>query len=211
MSLIEPIIDREFARARLQRRPFPRLRSLCKWLARAVSRLLTGRAAGRARWRLELLWLPHYYISLEQDVQDRRVRAAVLVGGHDRRAVLCDLAGVSRRAAADQERFQPELDQTEALRIARRAILEAALRRPGWQRPPATPPSLHVELVHYPFWVYYYECRRQRLGVAMLDALTGKPTGPAVKTALLAALAGASAQPQTTASEREGEARVTKM
>ncbi|GMQ80508.1 MAG: hypothetical protein BMS9Abin04_509 [Planctomycetia bacterium] len=192
VSCIKPEIDRAEAEAHF-------FRQRLVWLRRPARRLLAAVLPGvRRRWRaraednrdlVELVRLPHYHVSVALDGEGRRSRIVVLVSGYERQAKLVDFSSVRWQDSAGRECFEPDVSAAEAAQIAHRTLMAAALRRSAWARGAAELAATDVRLVHYPFWVHYFKCRRQRVGVAILDGLTGKPTGPGMRIALLSALA----------------------
>jgi hypothetical protein len=143
-------------------------------------------ATGRRLPYLEIVWLPHYRVTFETVRADQRSTVDTLIGGHDRQVTICDFNGVLWDSEAAHETFDPELRETEAPELARRGLLAALLRGRGPK--PSIGKMLNLQLVHYPYWAYYYERRGGLLDVKMLDAVTGSPAGPKTKVAFLAAL-----------------------
>ncbi len=87
-------------------------------------------------------------------------------------------------SAAD---FVFKIDRGQAVEIARTQLTTAILRGSGWGSAPRLGDVLESDVVGYPFWVYYFERRRGRLDIKLLDAVTGRSPGPKTKATLLQA------------------------
>ncbi len=200
VRFIQPVVDRDAARERLQRRRFDRLRRWARALVGALPR--PNRSAGDAELRqrlphLELVWLPRYRITIEAATRTETRRANVLIDARDGQATLIDLTDVSLAAHPEAETYAPRLDEHEAVQIARSTLVTAILRSPGWSSKPKIGQTLDVELLQYPLWAYTFERRRGRLDLKVLDAVTGSPGGPKTKATLLAAFVEARGTPTT--------------
>lgn len=194
MSFIRPVVDRDTAWQRLDRR---RLRRLSVAWSRVTGRGRRGDGSPSApgRYRrplpyLEILWLPCFRVTFEVASGGRTSTVDVLVGGHDRQVTICQAADIQWDSEDGRERFGPDVTETEAPALARRGLLAALSRGRRWGARPSMGEAVGVQLVHYPFWVYYFERRKRMLDVRMLDAVTGSLAGPKAKAALFAALTG---------------------
>jgi hypothetical protein len=83
------------------------------------------------------------------------------------------------------------LDENEAARIARKELLAVIMRQRSGRKKPLPGNVVNVELLQYPFWIYYYERRRERLDIRVLDAVTGSKPGPSIRASFLNAFASA--------------------
>lgn len=83
----------------------------------------------------------------------------------------------------------PVHDRAEAL--AREGLLKWILRHHR-SRKMSVSALLRVELLRYPFWVYYYQRRRGLLDIRIVDGATGEQPGPKMKYAVVRALQRAS-------------------
>ena len=140
---------------------------------------------------LELIWLPCYVVVFEAVVKGQVRGASVLVGGHEPMSSVMDLAAASWETRDVSESFPASVSEEDAARIARRAVFELRLRSRGWGREPNISERSGIELIQYPYWVYYFARHRAILDVKILDAMTGRPAGAKAKLALLGALAAA--------------------
>jgi len=181
-------IDVDAARCRLTRRSGWRTRAA----GRFVLRVLGRRRRDDGPRHVELVWLPHYHVVFQSRTSDDElVTIDMLIDGSDRRATFWDLASVQWEPGVDRECFQPAFDEEDAREIARRALFEAGLRGKSWRHGLKTWEIRRIRVVHYPYWVAYFERHNERLDVDLVDAVTAELAGPAAKIALLAALARA--------------------
>ncbi len=184
-AFIQPVVDADAAQQSLQHRRFDRLRRGLAW----PGRYLLGRAPRRLMRHMEILWLPYYHVTfLTRTQKGRQSTANLLINGQDRQSTFWDLSQLQWISRPDQQRFEPRLSETEALDIARQAMFQAGIQNCSWTRGPNDWAADSIQLIHYPYWVAYFEYRNRRLDIALLDAVTGQLTGPAGKVTLLAAL-----------------------
>lgn len=140
---------------------------------------------------LEVVWLPYYRIAFTADDGGRTRTVETLIGGHEPSFALMDAEGFEWLADTDRESFRPVVSAEEAVTIARDRLTGVIMRQSRWGRQPTLGDAQQCTAVHYPFWAYYFARRGGILDVKLLDAVTGEPTGPKLKAALLAALEGA--------------------
>jgi len=140
---------------------------------------------------LETVWLPHYHVRIETVLKGACSDVDTLVGGHEGGFAVMDLADVPDLVDVDELAFRPAIDEAKAIEIARTGLMTALMRSPGWRARPTVGPVRHIELLQYPFWVYYYQRRRSRLDIKVLDAVTGQMPGPKLKCAILTAFVDA--------------------
>jgi hypothetical protein len=214
LSFLQPQVERSDAWWRLHRRRYRWLEFVTRIGRRQIPRSshVPDRTSTDCRTglpKLELIWLPHYRVSLqaaesspEVDGSSRQARPSVeiLVDGFDRRATPFLLTNVNWLSNIEQVPYEPNVTAQDAIALAHQALLDVGLLRSPWAQGVTTWETLHVDVIHYPFWVYYYRVRH-RIDIRLLDALTGKPTGPGGKISLLSALASREA---TESSENSG-------
>ena len=157
----------------------------------------TTRNSNRPERRIpyaELVCLPYYIIRIR--LRSARVESEITVSveGYSGSFAIfrthADIVDGERQG----ETFRPRLEEEDAIRIARKELLAAIMRRRGGREKPVPHDVLNVELLQYPFWVYYYERRRARLDIRVLDAVTGSKPGQSVRASLLTAFAKHDAQ-----------------
>lgn len=195
MKFIEPVISEDSAWRQLTRRRLNGVRFLARTVARRVgdNADLWERAGQPQRLRgtvpfLEILWLPYYRVQLAAQSGDRSLTIEALVDGHEATFTPWDFAEVHWVESLDRESFAASIDAATALSVARQGFLDAALRRAEWTRDVRLLSAEGSELIHYPYWVYYFERRTNKLDFRMLDGVTGRPGGAKMKLSLLKAL-----------------------
>ena len=195
MKFLQPAVVDELAWRQLHRRRFDGICTLFRSSARlwrrngeAVARAVSPqRNLGELPY-LELLWLPSYRIQFDAVRGDSSVFVEALVGGNERTFAVWDFSDARWVESAERHHFSATIDASEALLIARQGLLDSVLRRVRWGRKTRILPDGRIELVQYPYWVYYFERRADKLDFRMLDGITGRPAGSKVKIALLTAL-----------------------
>jgi hypothetical protein len=127
--------------------------------------------------------MPHYLF--EWSVLRRGAASAVwiAVGGLDETVRVLRPEVLTFDPEEDLAPFEAEIGVDQARDLAR-AWLRAAVG-PAPKIPP-TPES--VEVVGYPFWIYYFLRFGRRIDLRILDALTGRPVGSKVAAGFLRGL-----------------------
>lgn len=77
------------------------------------------------------------------------------------------------------------LAEREAEEIARQELLKVILRRRSRAGKPVPGETLSIEILSYPYWVYYYHRRSDIIDIRVLDAATGRLVGNKIKLAIL--------------------------
>lgn len=143
--------------------------------------------------RMELVYIPHFVITIPvyQGESKSTVTAAVeaLSGAFSLRRYKDEI--LESENAAQGDVFPPQLDEDEALAIARDGVLKNALRERGGRRSFRWAEPESVELLQHPFWVYYHQRRRGFLDIRLLDAVTGDRPGSKTKGGVLEAFVAA--------------------
>lgn len=154
-------------------------------------RNLWGLRTGRGRVsRAELLWFPHYLISIAVNSRKGPGRVFVSVEGHSGAFMIVEIEADFTEGTPGREVFPPRLSEAEAIEVGRHELLKSIMRRRGHRDRPVIEETLAAELFYYPFWVYYYERRRGLLDIRVLDAVTGEIGRAKTKAGVLSALIG---------------------
>lgn len=157
------------------------------WLRRLESRLAGAAAGGRGSAArlpaVEVVAMPHYLFEWSVRRGERSSAVWIAVGGLDETIRLLQPDALSFDAEEDETPFEAEIGVEEAQGLAR-AWLRAAVRPAP--EVPQSPRS--VEVVGYPFWIYYFLRFGRRIDLRMLDALTGRPVGSKVVAGFLRGL-----------------------
>ncbi|MEZ6071484.1 MAG: hypothetical protein R3C10_14775 [Pirellulales bacterium] len=178
MNGLRPAVTADEAERKFTHRRCERLR-----------RLLGSRPSSRPPGPyLEVVWLPHYWIrySIEDGAKTKRFEA--LVCGHGQGVAACDLSRQRWQTVVEDQWLPAALEASEAETQARAGLSATMMRAPRWSsRSIVGEPQ--TALIGYPYWVYYYRRRGDKLDAKLLDAMTGRSAGPKAKAAFLAALA----------------------
>jgi len=139
----------------------------------------------------ELVWLPYYIIPIKLRSPRGESEITVSVEGYSGSVAVFQTQANTVEGKPQGETFRPRLDQIEATRLARKGLLVTIMGRRSGREKPVPQEVVRVDLLHYPFWVYYYERRRGRLDIRVLDAVNGSKPGPGVRASILNAFASA--------------------
>lgn len=186
MNGLRPEFSAQQAETVLTRRRFARTRAILRFITRPLRR--PAGQSGAPAIPLELVWLPQYWIRFVVDDGAKTKRFEAMVCGHGQGAVAVDL---SRRAwqPIDGDAALPEsLTEADATEQARDGLTATMMQAPKWSNRTVVGEPVS-KLIGYPYWVYYYRRRGDKLDIKLLDAMTGRVAGPKAKAAFLAALA----------------------
>jgi hypothetical protein len=162
-------IDRKTAWRRLHRS------GLHAWL-----KPLAKKRASTAR--IELTLLPYYLVTFGESSTKLRFLASAQ-NDHVARFNHARL----RWRQCDEGQVLPAIITPQLAEQHAQAFLSRAALASG-RSAQAIGVPLSAELVAYPYWVYYYQRSAGKLDAKLLDAVTGAPAGPRVKSAFLAAI-----------------------
>jgi len=164
--------------------------------AQALARLSgPNRSAVRRAWlrlfpfppplKLEVVWLPAYLvtIALERSIGPDRVTCSV--EGFSGSFAIFEMPAAVRDGEPEGESFPPQISVTQAEEIAREGLVTTLLRRSGQARRVRPASTQSIELLLWPYWVYYHRGRRGRMDIQLLDAATGSRPGLKIKLGLL--------------------------
>ena len=188
MPFIEPRIDEAWAISFFERRRPGNLWGLIRPRHGSTGRV--GAGGPRRLPCVELIWLPHHLINMRVTSRRGPGEISVVVEGHSGAFAVFERHENLVDGLPAENAFPPKLDTEEALGIARRQLLRSIMRRRGQRYKPVIEGAVHAGVFHYPFWIYYYERRRGRIDIRILDALTGEKGGARTKAGVLSALIG---------------------
>jgi|GEM_PF-1651952 len=180
MRRLKPTVNEPTARRLLAGRWWMRLLHRLPLVRKHVEARRTG-----ADLRIELIWLPYYRVDLVARCADGPVELAWLVSAGDGEPVRLRPPGLAWEDGPPRPQFAPRLGPDDARKVAEQASLAARLCTVA----PAgglAPVASTVELVEYPLWVSYVR-RRSGWDIRIVDAVTGRPAGPRLKSAVLGA------------------------
>ena len=135
---------------------------------------------------IELVWMPYYVIDVGLEGPHGADSIRISVDGYEGQFSVYPFESDARDGDVEGAAFVPALTPEEALRFATAGALNWLLLNQRKRR--MTPGAMRViELLRYPFWVYYYQRRRGLLDLRIVDAVTGERTGSKTKTAIVRA------------------------
>lgn len=184
MRRLKPTVDEPTARRLLAGRWWMRLLARLPLVRKHVEARRTG-----ADLRVELIWLPYYRVHRVVCGTDGPAETAWLVSAGDGEVVRLGSPGPTWEDGPPRSpgpQFAPRLGPDDALKVAEQAFSVAGFRTVAPSVRPA-PAVSTAELVEYPLWVAYVR-RGAGWDIRIVDAVTGSPAGPRLKSAVLGAL-----------------------
>lgn len=176
MRQIVTALDEATARHAVERTTRFRLRKI-------FSKLLGGSDPSS----LELVYLPAYLVSINLRDKNRTSRATCIVEGFSGTFTLFDIGGALTAFEGNSFSLSPQLTESDAERIARESLTKIILRRRSRAAKPVPEGLEAIELLQYPYWVYYFR-RRARIDFVAIDAATGLQAGNKIEISILDAL-----------------------
>ncbi len=186
MKYIEARVSEDAALRFFERRRFGNLYGLlCRRRFGAQSEI----GAGKRLPYLERIWLPYYIITIRVNSHRGEGEVAVSVEGHSGSFAIFQMHDDLVEGDLNEEVFHPKLAEDEAIKIGRKELLRAILRRRAAREKPFIEETIGAGLFYYPYWVYYYERWGSSLDIRLQDALTGEKGGNRTKMGVLGAFA----------------------
>lgn len=173
MKFVNSAVDRDRALRALESGPLDFLRK----------RRAPGDDSARFPY-IELLYLPTYLVTIRTTSRGQEKHACCSVDGSSGSFALFQMTDSLAEDVAIVERFEPVLDEEEAERVARAQLVQTILRRRGRSGKPLVHETMKIEVVQYPYWVYYYQ-RGKFIDIKVLDAATGQKTGQKIRMGIL--------------------------
>ena len=187
MQVIEPRVTEKEAR-----RYFERRRAGNLWGLLNLHKSAKGPPGSTKpeKPRVDLVWLPHYYIRFRVVSRLGPGEIAVSVEAHSGSFAIFQMEENLVDREIEGEVFEPRLSIDRATEIGRRDLVKSILRQRGQWNKPEVQEALEPDLFYYPFWVYYYERRRGLFDIQVYDAARGVKGGPRTKVGILSGLVG---------------------
>lgn len=135
--------------------------------------------------KMELVWVPAYLVTIALERSSGPPRASCFVEGITGSFAIFEMHKAIADGHPEGEHFPPVLDSAEAERVARESLVTTLLRRSGQARRAIPAATESVELLLWPYWVYYHRRRGGGIDIQILDAATGLRTGYKIKLGLL--------------------------
>lgn len=135
---------------------------------------------------IEIVWMPQYLLRFAMQGIRGPETALVTVDAYSSQFALFFAERQVLDGTLDGEQPGPELTQQRAESIARANAQKWLLRYHRVRK--LTVGALEsVEVLRYPFWVYYYQRRRGLLDIRIVDAVTGELPGSKIKYGIVRA------------------------
>ena len=150
-------------------------------------RLLRQVFSSHAPLKIEPVWLPFYLVTIAFERSSGPNRVTCSIEGFSGSFAIFEMFSALDDGSLDGESFSPAIDSTNAERLARESLVTTLLRRSGQARRAVPAATESVELLLWPYWVYYHRRRNGRLDIQLLDAATGQRPGHKIKLGLLEA------------------------
>ncbi|MCB9782761.1 MAG: hypothetical protein H6751_07330 [Candidatus Omnitrophica bacterium] len=198
MRIIEPRVSEASALAHFERREWKNL-----W---GLFRVRSDPTKSPRLPRTQLVWLPHYIVTVLVDSKIGPGEIDVSVEAHSGSFAIFEMhENLEEKDEVEGEVFDLKIGEKEAVEIGRRELLKTILRRRGQREKPAIVGSGKVDLFYYPFWIYYYERRRGLLDIQIYDAARGEKGGARTKVGILSGLIGSDSEARASLEKFETE------
>lgn len=187
MKIIEPRVSEQEARRFFERPRLGNLWGLLKLFRSSRPIEISGSRERRLPY-LELLYLPHYLIGFRVGSLNTEGEIDVSVEAHSGSFAIFQMNEDLAESAKLKEWFRPKLTQEEALEIGRRELVASILRRRGNREKPPVGEPLSIDLFYYPYWVWYFERKKETIDIALMDAARGVKGGDRTRVGVLSCL-----------------------
>lgn len=144
-----------------------------------------------AERKFELIWMPAYLITIGMRSTQGLSELTCFVDGCSGSFALFDMHDAIVDEDFESKTFAKTVDQGVAQSIAREEIVKVILRRRSRAGKPIPETTKDIELLSYPYWVYYYQRRGGLVDIRVLDAATGRPVGNKIRLGVLDAFKAA--------------------
>jgi hypothetical protein len=135
--------------------------------------------------KVECVWLPVYLVTISVEHRGTPGRVVCSVDGLSGAFAIFEMTALITAGEPGGESFASKIDAAEAERIGRERLIVDILRRRGRRGKPVPGATESVELLRWPYWVYYHRRRGGRMDIQLLDAATGERAGHKIKLGLL--------------------------
>lgn len=135
--------------------------------------------------KAECIWAPAYLVTIPMMERGTAVPFVCTVDALGGAFALFGMAEAIVSGEPAGERLAPILSAEEADRIARAALVAAMLRRRRKSATAQLGETASVELLRWPYWVFYHRRRSGAMNIRVLDAATGGRVGRKIVLGLL--------------------------
>lgn len=137
--------------------------------------------------RVQLIWMPHYLIDLTIESSRGSAIQQVTLDAYGSVFALWNFNVPPERGVPAGESFPPRLDPQTGIDKAILALTNTTLQMRGQKGKPHVNGCSAIQLLYYPYWVWYYERRKGLLDLKIVDGVMGERPGNQIKRAMLEA------------------------
>ncbi len=148
--------------------------------------------------KAECVWLPAYLVTSPMFERGIATPFQCSVDGMSGAFAMFAMPESIGDDAPESAQCPPRIGPDEADAIARAALVAAILRRRRKSATAQLGDTESVELLRWPYWVFYYRRRNRAMDVRVVDAATGGLVGNKIKLGLLDAFRAAARTNATT-------------
>lgn len=141
--------------------------------------------------KTELVWAPVYLVTIALEHRGQSSRTTCTVDGLSGAFAIFDAHAAIQPGEPDGETFAPVWSVEDAERTAREWLMLTILRRRGRAGKPVPRETESVELLRWPYWVFYHRRRGGVIDIRVLDGVTGARAGHKIKLGLIEAFRAA--------------------
>ena len=165
-------------------------RYYAKWSRRLLNPTIRRAPEGERLPRFEQIWMPYHVVTVEALAEGKPSSTVVSVDGWTGGFAIFQRTENVLEGDPEGEVFPPHIAQEDAEELARKRTLEYLLRRRGGRKPEITGVA-DTRLVWFPYWVYYFETRKGKYDIRLIDGATGEVPGNKMRVAVLNAFLAA--------------------
>ena len=145
--------------------------------------------------RVHLVWMPHYLIDLEIESNKGTAIQQVTLDTYGSVFALWNIDAPPSAGLPEGEVFPPRMDIDAGVGKAILALTNTTLHMRGQKGKPHVVGSSAIQLLYYPYWVYYFERKRGLFDMKIVDGAMGERPGNQIKRAILEAFIESSPAP----------------
>ncbi len=142
--------------------------------------------------RVHLVWMPQYLIDLSIESDKGNAIQQVTLDAWSGVFALWNIKEPLVTGLPDGESFLPRMGVEAGVAKAVLALTNTTLHMRGQKGKPHVTGHDSVQLLYYPYWVYYFERKKGLLDMKIVDGAMGERPGNQVKRGILEAFIDAS-------------------
>ncbi|MDZ4858170.1 MAG: hypothetical protein SGI88_04245 [Candidatus Hydrogenedentes bacterium] len=134
--------------------------------------------------KLEIVWLPRHLFDIRCVLGKDEHPLTACVDSYSGMFTIFEMDAWVVDGDAPGPVFSASMNESEAEAHARAGLLAFILRQRGSLAKPEPRDTVRVRLIHYPYWVYYFDAGGY-INIRAIDAVTGEKGGGKVRRSLL--------------------------